>query len=61
MNIPFDPQPEPPGIPIDKELPPTIDPNPTIGKCPLCNLELKGVMGYSCGNPNCPIFARATC
>lgn len=33
-------------------------PNPQIdwgvNKCALCGLELKGVMGYVCSQPNCP-------
>ena len=25
-----------------------------VNKCPLCGLELKGVMGYVCSQPRCP-------
>ena len=30
------------------------DPNPTVSICGECGLEIKRVMGYACGNTNCP-------
>lgn len=32
-----------------------------LPKCPECGMELKGVMGYVCGSPTCPIFPKVTC
>jgi len=61
MNIPFDPQPEPPGIPWDTKPGTPVEPNPKVGNCPKCGLELRQIMCYSCGNPDCPVFAHATC
>ena len=31
-----------------------LDPNPVVGKCSKCGLELRRVMGYYCSNNPCP-------
>jgi len=34
---------------------------PDKSKCPVCGLELSGVMGYSCSRTDCPVFPQITC
>lgn len=51
------PHPVIPPLPQDE---PNLDPNPIVAICGECNLELRRVMGYSCGNPRCPIQPRIT-
>lgn len=51
----------PPYIPNSPTIPkwPTV---PSIGQsCPKCGISLDGVMGYVCGDTNCPTFLKVTC
>lgn len=58
QNKPIQP---PPYIPNSPTIPnwPSV---PSIGKnCPKCGISLDGVMGYVCGDTNCPTFLKVTC
>ena len=63
QNKPFQPPPYVPAIPPYKHDPSAPWPSvPTIGKsCPKCGISLDGVMGYVCGDTNCPTFLKVTC
>lgn len=30
-------------------------------KCPKCALDLSIAMGYSCPNPDCPVYSQVSC
>lgn len=34
---------------------------PCYNACPVCKINLTGVMGYVCNNPKCPVFPVVTC
>jgi hypothetical protein len=42
---------------------PPVWPGPTLSKktCSKCGMSLDGVMGYVCGDNNCPTFLKVTC
>jgi len=35
-------------------------PVPRENRCPRCGIKWEGVMGYVCGDPNCPMQPRIT-
>jgi len=52
-------------LPVIGPLPPgepNLDPNPPVAKCGECGMVWRmvwrRVMGYSCGNPRCPMQPR---
>ena len=63
QNQPIQPPPYVPTIPnpFDPALP-TVPWQPvTRQSCPKCGIRLDGVMGYVCGDTNCPTFFKVTC
>jgi hypothetical protein len=41
--------------------PPTQPVWPGVRNCSKCGINLDGVMGYVCGDTNCPTFLKVTC
>ncbi len=39
-------------------VPPQNEPNPVVGKCDKCGLELRAIMMYSCNRQDCPCFPQ---
>jgi hypothetical protein len=39
----------------------TPNPWPVVRNCSKCGINLDGVMGYVCGDTNCPTFMKVTC
>jgi hypothetical protein len=43
---------------------PTYPATPVPAKysyCPVCGIKLYEIMGYVCGNQDCPVFPQVTC
>ena len=59
---PVQPPPFAPPTPPYKYDPPAPWPTTYPKKsCPKCGIQLDGVMGYVCGDTQCPTFMKVTC
>jgi len=58
------PYPQPLPTPFPRPMPttpPTQPVWPGVRSCSKCGISLEGVMGYVCGDINCPTFMKVTC
>jgi hypothetical protein len=58
------PYPQPWPTPFPRPMPntpPTQPVWPGVRNCSKCGINLDGVMGYVCGDANCPTFMKVTC